>query len=59
MHLTLYKKPLCHTLSNALEISRKTPFHFFARIGVKSIVNAKNNKNELSTQTVMGLNPYW
>ena len=25
MHLILYNKPLCHTLSNALEISRKTP----------------------------------
>ena len=23
--LNLYKRPLCHTLSNALEISRKTP----------------------------------
>ena len=25
MHLSLYNKPQCHTLSNALEISRKTP----------------------------------
>ena len=25
MHLILYNKPLCHTLSNALEISGKTP----------------------------------
>ena len=25
MHLSLYNKPSCHTLSDALEISRKTP----------------------------------
>ena len=25
MHLSLYNKPSWHTLSNALEISRKTP----------------------------------
>ena len=37
MHLSLYNKTLCHTPSNALVISRKTPLTSKLRLASKAL----------------------
>ena len=59
MHLSLYNKLLCNILSNALEISRKTPLTSKLGLESKALQMSRTIKMSWCTQESSGPNSDW